>query len=251
LPRIIDRLLARNPSDRYQDARAVHSDLSSLLRDLELDAILPAAIVGRRTVAVLPFALLTPDPPADFLRGALADAIINHLSRADTLRVRPTATVMRYAGRPVDPLHAGRELNVEIVVDGSIQKVEARLRVHVQARDVRDGSTLLSTRHDADASDLFGLQAALAESIGGALGLKPHPGTAGERPTDDAAAYELYLRSAERLSRFNRWDTRTAIDMLEDATRLDPRFADAWARLAQACASIHPSFPPGKLGPPQ
>jgi eukaryotic-like serine/threonine-protein kinase len=246
LARIVDKLIALRPSDRYPDARALHADLSSRLRDLELEAILPAAVLGRRAVAVLPFALLTPDPAHDYLGGALADAVINHLSRADTLLVRPTATVMRYAGRPVDPLHAGRELNVETVVDGSIQKVGTRLRVHVQARDVRDGSTVLSARHDADAADLFGLQDAVAESIGGVLGLQSRTEAEVEPPTANAAAYELYLRAAERLSRYNRWDTRTAIDMLEDATRLDPRFADAWARLAEACANMHLSFEPGR-----
>jgi hypothetical protein len=56
-------------------------------------------------------------------------------------------------------------------------------------------------------------------------------------------AYELFLRAAERISRLNRWDTRTAIEMLENATELDPRFADAWARLAGVGRGEPPSLP--------
>jgi adenylate cyclase len=57
-------------------------------------------------------------------------------------------------------------------------------------------------------------------------------------PTDNPHAYELFLRAAERLARLNRWDTRTAIEMLERAVQLDPRFPDAWAGLAEACVLI-------------
>jgi len=241
----VHRLLEKRPADRYPSARELHADLGSVLRDLELDAIRPASVAARRVVGVLPFALLTPNPGDEYLSGALADAVINHLSTGGSLLVRPTSAVMRYAQQTIDPLRAGAELNVDVVVDGSIQKVDRRLRVHVQARDVRDGSTLLSSRHEADAVDLFGLQDAVADAIGSALGLATRATSApAEPPTRSTAAYELFLRAGERLSRANRWETRTAIDMLESAVAVDPRFVDAWARLAEARTIMGVSFDP-------
>ena len=77
---------------------------------------------------------------------------------------------MRYGHRGIDALAAGRELNVDIVVDGSVQRSAHRLRVHVQSRNVHDGSTLASARHESDAVDLFGLQDAVAQTVMNALG---------------------------------------------------------------------------------
>ena len=79
LGRIVQKLLEKDPCARYQSARELQVDLTNLLRDLELGALLPAAVVGKRAVAVLPFKLLTPNPEDEYLGVALADAIINHL----------------------------------------------------------------------------------------------------------------------------------------------------------------------------
>jgi len=81
--------------------------------------LLPA----KRSVAVLPFKLLTPNPSDEYLSMALADAVINHLSSSGELLVRPAQSVSRYAQRETDPLAAARDLNVHVVVDGSIQKL--------------------------------------------------------------------------------------------------------------------------------
>ena len=123
-------------------------------------------------MAVLPFKLLTPNPGDEYLSMALADAVINHLSASGELLVRPAQSVSRYAQRDTDPLSAARELNVHIVVDGSIQKLGTKLRVHVRACSAADGSVLLSAKHDAEYADLFRLQDSISEGIGKSLGLK-------------------------------------------------------------------------------
>lgn len=247
LGRIVHKLLEKQPGSRYQSAREVQVDLTNLARDLELGAVLPAAVAGKRAVAVLPFKLLTPNPEDDYLSVALADAVINQLSASGELLVRPTSTVMRYAKQSTDPLLAARELNVQVIVDGSIQKFGQRLRVHVQAWKAADGSTLLSGKHESDIADLFGLQDKIADSLARAFGVRAAPAAeaAPTAPTKNPMAYELFLRGVERLSRFNRWDTRTGIEMLENALQLDPRFADAWVRLAEASLMMAISFEPG------
>jgi serine/threonine-protein kinase len=232
---VIEKLLKKDPADRFQSARDLQRELTNLGRELELGAFLPTALAGQRSVAVLPFKLLTPNPNDEYLSMALADAVINHLSSSGELLVRPAQSVSRYAQRETDPLAAARDLNVHVVVDGSIQKLDDKLRVHVRAWNAADGKTLLSSKHDSDAADLFHLQDSIAERVGTSLGIKAHPdGEAAGPPTKNPIAYELYLRAADRLIRLNSWDNRAAVDMLENATKLDPKFAEAWARLAEA-----------------
>jgi len=243
---VLNRLLEKKPESRCQSARELAADLGALARDLELGKPLPGA-PSKRAVAVLPFKLLTPNPQDEYLCVALADALINQLGAGGELLVRPTSTVMRYAQPGVDPLQAARELNVQVLVDGSIQKIGQRLRVHVQAWDAAEGATLASAKYDSEMVDLFGLQDQIAEGLERALGAKAGAPVAASAapPTKNPKAYELFLRGADRLSRLNRWDTRTAIEMFENATAIDPRFADAWARLAEACVQMGAVFEPG------
>jgi serine/threonine protein kinase/predicted Zn-dependent protease len=232
---IVERVLQKDPAHRFQSARDLQRELTNLRRELELGAFLPAALAGQRSVAVLPFRLLTPNPSDEYLPMALADAVINYLSSSGELLVRPAHSVSRYAQREIDPLAAARDLNVHVVVDGSIQKFGDKLRVLVRASNAADGSVLLSAKQDSDAAALFDLQDSIAERVGAALGLKPDSeGVPTGPPTKNPIAYELYLRAADRLIRLNSWDNRAAVDMLENATKLDPKFAAAWARLAEA-----------------
>lgn len=243
--RIVDKLLEKEPERRYQSAREVQIDFINLARDLELGPALPSAIAGRRSIAVLPLRLLTPSAEDQYLGVALADAIINRLSGSELL-LRPTSAVQRYANEHADPFRAGRELNVQTIVEGSIQKFGQKLRVHVQAWNVADGTNYVSAKYDSDLSDLFGLQDKIGEGLSRALGAGTpgRPRTFAPAAPVNTAAYQLFLRAVERLSRLNRWDTSTAVEMLESATKLDPRFADAWARLAEACLIMAVSFDP-------
>jgi serine/threonine protein kinase/predicted Zn-dependent protease len=245
LARITFKLLEKKPESRYQSAHEVRVDLNNLARDLELGITLPAAVANKTAVAVLPFKLLTPNPEDEYLAVALADPVINRLSSSGELLVRPMSAVMRYAKQATDLMLAARELNVQLLVDGSVQKFGQRLRVHVQAWNVRDGSTRLSAKYDAGVTEVFELQDRIADALARALIPSDSPKTSGGPPTKNPIAYELFLRARERMTRNNRWDTRTAIEMLENATVLDVDFADAWAGLAEACVLMGVTFEPG------
>ena len=245
LARIIFRLLEKQPAARYPTARELRLDLTAFLNALDRGTVPAVAADGRRSVAVLPFRLLTPGTEDEYLSVALADAVIQHLTGKQELLVRPTSAVLRYAAAGTDALAAARELNADVVVEGSIQKVGPKIRVHVQGWDAAKRETILSAKYDGEAADLFALQDRISESVSRALGLRTNAGTASDRrPTRNSSAYELYLRANERLRRLNRWDTHTGIQMLQQATRLDPQFAEAWAALAGACVMMSGTFEP-------
>lgn len=245
LARIILKLLKKSPDSRYQSAQEVKADLTNLARDLELGKALPAAVANKPSVAVLPFQLLTPDPNDEYLAIALAYPVINRLSASGSLLVRPVSAVMRYGSREVDLIDAARELNVDLIVEGSVQRFGQKLRVHAQAWRVADGSAHFSTKCDGENSDLFGLQDRVADALAQALVPNVANPARMEAPTKNPVAYELFMRACERMLRNNRWDTRTAIEMLENVTAMDAKFADAWARLAEAYVLMGVTFEPG------
>lgn len=211
------------------------------------EAVLPVAVMSKRVVAVLPFNLLTPNLEDDYLSVALADAVINQLGANGELLVRPTGAVASYAKQAIDPLTVARELNVQVIVEGSIQKFGQRLRLHTQVWNAADGSMLLTVKHDSEMAELFEVQDKIADAVARALGVQATASS--EAPTapppKNPVAFELFLRAVERLSRLNLWDARTAIEMLEKAVKLDPGFVAAWARLAEAYVIMAVTFEPG------
>jgi len=247
LGEIVKRLLAKDPEARYQSAHEVQVELAVAERDFEIGPIISSAQANKRILAVLPFRLLTPDPASEFLSVALADALINQLGSHHEIIVRPTNSILRYVSRVMDPLLAARELNTNICVEGSIQKVGSRIRVHVQVWDTSDRRSLASAKHEADDTELFELQDSMASNVASVLGLTVFkPTLAQPPPTNNPIAYELFLRAVACLSRYSRWEVRSAITMLEEATRLDVQFADAWAQLADACMRMFTLFEPGE-----
>ena len=165
LSRIAFKLLEKKPASRYQSAHEVQVELNNLSRRLELGIIVPAAVANKLAVAVLPFKLLTPNPDDEYLMVALADPVINRLSASGDLLVRPMSAVMRYTKQTTDLMLAARELDVGVLVDGSIQKFGQRLRVSVQVWNVSDGSCRLSTKYDAAVSEIFELQDRIADRL--------------------------------------------------------------------------------------
>jgi len=246
LARVVKRLLAKEPEARYQSAYEIQVELAAAEREFEVGPIIFPVQGNKRTLAILPFRLLTPDPGSEFLSLALADALINQLSSHQEIIVRPTNSIMRYANRTVDPLLAARELNTHICVEGSIQKVGSRIRVHVQVWDSSSRRSLRSAKHDADDTELFQLQDSIADNVASVLGLALKPATGQEPPTNNPIAYELFLRAVASLSHFSRWEVRSSITLLEEALRLDAQFADAWSQLADACMRMFTLFEPSE-----
>jgi tetratricopeptide (TPR) repeat protein len=175
----------------------------------------------------------------------LADALIHRLNSIGKLIVRPTAAVMRYAGKETDWIQVSRELNTDLVINGVIQKLGKRIRVMLQVSRAGDQRVIHSLQRDGEMDDLFALQDRVLDSVSEVFVPRekqsPAPATP---PTRNRAAFELYLRGLERASHWVRRDTESAIELLTRVTEMDPAFADAWGSLAQAYYSLFASFNP-------
>ncbi len=198
-------------------------------------------------VAVLPFANLSADPDQEFFADGMTEEIINALSQVKGLRVIARTSTFSFKGAGADIATIGAKLHATAVVEGSVRRVGDRVRITAQLTDVAGGHHLWSERYDRSLADIFEIQDEIAATVVRTIRPKLLDTLGGRlvtRPTDNQEAYELYLRASERLARINHWDTHKAIEMLRGATGLDPRYADAWARLGNACCQMSFSFEP-------
>ena len=150
------------------------------------------------TLAVLPFRPLPGDTSAgNYLGPGMADALIRQMSAVQRIAVRSTASVQKYYGPTVDPIKAGRELGVDAVLDGTVQRADKMIRVSVELLRVADGATLWSAHFDDYFTNVFQVQDSIAEKVSSALSMKL---TANEhrrmakRQTENTQAFELYMQ---------------------------------------------------------
>jgi len=254
LERIARRCLEKDPESRFQLAR----DLAFALEALAGSPARPQAPAPgfrtpgmeakpKRSVAVLFFKDLARDPENAHLGLGLADATITELALVKSLLVRPTAAILRYQDRSVDPEQAGRELGVDAVVDGNFQRSGPRLRVTVQLISTADGRSLWGSKIDTTLDDIFRMQDEVSRKIAQALEVELSP--ADERrlaraPRHTGEAYELYLKGRFHLFRETLENIRAAIDCFEKARDADPGFALAWAGLSAAYTRMGFTFDP-------
>jgi TolB-like protein/tetratricopeptide (TPR) repeat protein len=195
---------------------------------------------GRRSIAVVPFQFRAGAAEERFLSVALADAVANRLGSISSLVVRPTSSLLKYAGRKAEWTQIARELDVDLVAEGSIQKMGSRVRVFVQLWEVRGARSLHSAKVDGDMGDLFSLQDRLADSVFDALTprVREKPLRTDVPVARHPLAFELYLRAVEQSVFYNKFELAAAIEMLDRAIALDPSFADAWGMLATICSQM-------------
>jgi DNA-binding winged helix-turn-helix (wHTH) protein/tetratricopeptide (TPR) repeat protein len=191
----------------------------------------------RRTVAVLPLRLRESVPQDRFLSVALAETIANRIASDPNLVVRPTATVMKHAVKDADWTQIARALNVELVIEGSIQKLGNSLRILLQIWELGKAGAIHAVKVDGEMCDLFRLQDQLADSVLDSLTSRPtkksSPITA--PVTRHPLAFELYMRAIDGSIFFDKAKLASAVEMLERAIDLDPGFAEARGLLATVC----------------
>jgi DNA-binding winged helix-turn-helix (wHTH) protein/TolB-like protein/tetratricopeptide (TPR) repeat protein len=193
-----------------------------------------------RSIAVLPFKPLVAENRDEALELGMADALITKLSNTRGVIVRPLTSARRYGGMDQDPLAAGRELQVDSVLDGSIQRWGDRIRVTARLVSV-GGEQLWAGRFDEKFTDIFAVQDAVSARVMGALALH----LSGEeerrltkRYTDNAAAYELYLKGRYHLFKLTPTEVRKGGEFFQEAVRVDPAYALAYTGIADAYRTL-------------
>ncbi len=209
------------------------------------DISLTATGVEKKSVAILPFKNLGGDAESSFYEFALADAVITELAQIRSIIVRPSSVIAKYHGKDVDPREAGRELRVHAVLSAGFLRAGEKLRVTAQLLDVQTGDILWSDRIDAEGSDILALQDGIAQRILDGLRLELTDLEAeklGKRATDNADAWEEYLRGRDNFGRFifrtiDAEDCDAAIANFKRAIELDPHFALAYSGLGACYAN--------------
>jgi DNA-binding winged helix-turn-helix (wHTH) protein/TolB-like protein len=200
----------------------------------------PSAPAAPRSVAVLPFKPLVAGERDEALEMGMAETVIVKLAQQPGLRVPSIGAVRRYAGLEPNSLQAGRDLGVETVLDGSLQRANGRLRVSARLLDVRTETARWAKQWDLPWTDVFTVQDAMATEVARELAftLAPPNGTTSAKHPTNAAAYERYLQARYLVRRRTTEDSRRAIALLEEVRVMDPSFAPAHAVLADAYMSI-------------
>jgi DNA-binding winged helix-turn-helix (wHTH) protein/TolB-like protein/Flp pilus assembly protein TadD len=194
-----------------------------------------------RSIAVLPFKSLGAGEPDQYLGLGMADALITKLSSIHQINVRPTGSIIKYAGADEDPSAAGRELGVDSVLDGRVQKSGERIRVTVQLVRALDGAPLWGDTFDVMYTDIFTVEDRISEQVARSL----MPTLTGEQRqqlskhyTEDTAAFQSYIKGRYYWNKRTADDIRKAVSYFEDAIIEDPSYALAYAGLADAYSTL-------------
>ncbi|MDX2034147.1 MAG: protein kinase [Blastocatellia bacterium] len=193
-----------------------------------------------RTIAVLPFKMLARPDQNDAdqaLALGMTDALITKMSGLPMLIVRPTSSVTKYAGANTDPIAAGRELEVEAVLDGRVQQSEKELRITAQLIRVKDGATLWAGTINDYLTNVFQVQDSISEKMIGALEIslsKQQERHLAKRYTESTEAYQLFLLGQYQSDLGTPDSFDRAVKYYQAAVQKDPEYALAYARLADA-----------------
>ena len=181
-----------------------------------------------RSIAVLPLKALNAESRDESLEMGMAETLITRLSNLRQIVVRPISAVRKYTDPQLDPIKAGREVQADAVLDGSIQKVDGRVRVTVRLIDVRDGRPVWSEQFDENFTDIFKLQDSITERITTALTLqlsRQEKEQLAKHQTDNPEAYQSYLR-AQLVWHGRRQDwIFQSLAYYQQALQEDPNFA--------------------------
>ena len=204
-----------------------------LLRD---SVPVPATRVVTPTIAVLPFADMSPAGDQSWFADGIAEEILNVLAKTEGLRVASRKASFHFRGEAIDLKTTAADLNVKNILEGSVRSQGDQLRITAQLINAEDGFHLWSETYDRQMKDVFAVQDEIAVSIAtalfGALGVKALPRER-FKGTRDVAAYSFYLQGMEKLNRFDYRQKIEAIPYFDQALALDPDFADAWVGLAR------------------
>jgi adenylate cyclase len=199
------------------------------------------ALPDKPSIAVLPFQNMSGDPEQEYFADGMVEDIITALSRFKMLFVIARNSSFTYKGRAVDIKQVGRELGVRYVLEGSVRKAAERVRITGQLIDAANGSHLWADRFDGDLGDIFALQDEVTLKVVSAIQpklMQTEIGLATRRRPGSLNAHDLVLRALPHIYANTREGAAQAIQYLDRALQLDPRYGAA-ASLAAGCHMLN------------
>ncbi|HEX9764433.1 MAG TPA: serine/threonine-protein kinase, partial [Candidatus Acidoferrales bacterium] len=230
---LVERCLAKPPSQRAQS-------MTEVLQLLERAASAPAE--AEKSLAVLYFENLSGGKEDEYFRDGITEDVITDLSKIKELRIFPRSAVLGYRDKPVTAPQVGQQLNAAYVLEGSLRRAGSRLRLTAQLIETRSGHTVWAERYDRQMEDVFAIQDELAQNIARALRVmltEKEKRAIQKAPTADVRAYDYYLRGRQFFYQFRKKGFEFARQMFNRAIQIDPRYARAYAGIADCCSFLY------------
>jgi len=214
--------------------------------------LLPRASARKidKSIAVLPFQSLSDEKENAYFADGIQDDILTNLSKIGDLKVISRMSVMSYRGDALrNAREIGKALGVATLLEGSVRRIGNRVRVNVQLIDANNDEHIWAEDYDRDLTDVFAIQTDLAQKIASALQAKLSPtekARLDNRPTQNPDAYLLFVQAHEYANRMDMFNDTSlkAVPLFEQAIKLDPTFALAFADLSTVQSWIYHSFDP-------
>jgi TolB-like protein/Tfp pilus assembly protein PilF len=210
-----------------------------------------------RSIAVMPLVNTSGDPANEYFSDGLSEELISALGKVSGLAVIGRSSSFRFKGTKDDPRTIATTLGVAYLLEGSVRKAANEVRISVDLVNGSNGRSLWSDTFDGELADIFALQSRVATSIAGqlrsVLGISLASGadlSPEAPPSGNVEAYTAYLQGEFYRHRGNEPDARKAIEQFETAVRLDPNYAEAWARLAMTANAYASNYLPPAEGEP-
>jgi len=226
------------PSDTHKKRRRIWLAAGLIVAALAGGAtylLVPKGSGTIDSIAILPFLNKSADPDAEYLSDGITDSIINNLSQLPGLKVIAHSSVFRYKGTDADPVVVGRNLQVRALITGRVVVRGDHLSIAVELADLRDNKHLWGEQYERDVSDLLSVQKEIAREVSSILRSKL-TGEETNRVTNlytaNNEAYQNYLKGLYHLNKRNSDGFNKAIGFFDQATALDPDYAQAYAGLA-------------------
>ena len=200
--------------------------------------------VRERSICVLPFANMSGDAEQEYFSDGISEDITTDLSKVSALAVTARNTAFMFKGQGIDVRELAKKLGVSHVLEGSVRKAGGQVRITAQLIDGSTGDHAWAERYDRELTDIFEIQDEISKAIVDALKVKLLPAerkAIEQRGTTNVDAYNLYLMARQLWVSGNYGDVRRdeiVIRTTQRAIELDPNYAEAWALLAIAQASL-------------